>query len=384
MPKLSILVPVYNVEEYLSQCIESILSQTYTNFELIIVDDGSTDNGGNICDEYAKKDTRIKVIHQKNQGLVAARKSGLNIASGEYIGFVDSDDYIDSRMYEVLMREITVSKADFVHTGLIQKGRKRCNFEKKLFDIKDSKDSRCNFLIDAVMGEQAFIWPSIFSKIFTRDLILKCYVKVPNECSYGEDLINLCRCVLEADKILTLPEALYYYRTRENSLSHSYNAEMIQNEVRLYDALKDVLLEYEIYDRLKNEIDARLKNNIIHMVYHLKTNPFQMILYRYPEPETLMNKRIVLYGAGEIGRAYYAQISRYQSSKIVAWVDRSRVKPPDMDIEIKPIDVLKDVEYDCVLIAINNEKVVKEVKAFLLSIGISESKILWRKAQAGL
>ena len=102
---ISIIVPVYNVEKYLPTCVDSILCQTFTNFELILVDDGSTDRSGIICDEYEKKDTRVKVIHKENGGLSSARNAGLYIAKGKYIGFVDSDDFIDKEMYIVLYDE---------------------------------------------------------------------------------------------------------------------------------------------------------------------------------------------------------------------------------------------------------------------------------------
>ena len=97
---ISIIIPVYNVAVYLPRCLDSILAQTYKNLEIILVDDGSKDNSGKVCDEYALKDSRIKVIHQKNQGVSVARNAGLRIAKGDYIGFVDSDDYIETNMYE--------------------------------------------------------------------------------------------------------------------------------------------------------------------------------------------------------------------------------------------------------------------------------------------
>ena len=99
---ISIIVPVYNVEQYVKCCVESIIQQTYKNLEIILVNDGSTDNSGYICDDLAKNDNRLRVIHQENKGLSAARNSGMSIAKGKYIGFVDSDDYINVRMYEKL------------------------------------------------------------------------------------------------------------------------------------------------------------------------------------------------------------------------------------------------------------------------------------------
>lgn len=114
MPKVSVIVPVYNVENYIRKCLDSIISQTLKDIEIILVDDGSEDNSGKICDEYAEKDSRIIVIHQKNNGLSNARNTGLNIASGEYIGFVDSDDYIKSEMYSEMYQTAEKTDADMV------------------------------------------------------------------------------------------------------------------------------------------------------------------------------------------------------------------------------------------------------------------------------
>lgn len=114
MPKLSVIIPVYNGEEHLNKCIDSVLLQTETDIEIILVNDGSTDNSGRICDEYAKKDKRIRVIHQENAGVSVARNNGISAATGEYIGFVDSDDWVDADMYESLLREAESNNADVV------------------------------------------------------------------------------------------------------------------------------------------------------------------------------------------------------------------------------------------------------------------------------
>ena len=106
MPKISVIVPVYKVEKYLHECVDSILTQTFPDFELILVDDGSPDNCGKICDEYAEKDSRVRVIHQENQGLSGARNSGMDVARGEYIAFVDSDDRVDIRYLELLLAAV--------------------------------------------------------------------------------------------------------------------------------------------------------------------------------------------------------------------------------------------------------------------------------------
>lgn len=118
MPELSIIVPVYKVEKYLPKCIDSILAQTFTDFELILIDDGSPDRCGEICDKYASIDSRIKVIHQKNQGVSAARNAGLDIATGTYLGFVDSDDWIEPEMYEMMILTAEKEQSDIVICGI--------------------------------------------------------------------------------------------------------------------------------------------------------------------------------------------------------------------------------------------------------------------------
>ena len=114
---ISVIVPIYNVEKYINRCIDSIIEQTYTNLEIILVDDGSTDNSGSICDEYAKKDNRIKVIHKENGGVSSARNVGLDTAIGQYITFVDSDDYIEKKYCEILLKTLKKQKADCVACG---------------------------------------------------------------------------------------------------------------------------------------------------------------------------------------------------------------------------------------------------------------------------
>ena len=129
---VTIIVPIYNVADYLDKCIESILQQTYKNIEVILVDDGSTDKSSDICDCYKEKDTRIVVIHKKNEGLVSARKAGLNIANGDYVLNIDGDDWIDFDMCEVLLRRALETDADVVDSGYYELSEKEC----KRFDCE--------------------------------------------------------------------------------------------------------------------------------------------------------------------------------------------------------------------------------------------------------
>lgn len=147
-PTISVIVPVYNVEQYLHKCINSIINQTYRQLEIILIDDGSPDNSGSICDEYVKKDTRIKVIHQKNKGLSGARNSGLEIATGDYVGFVDSDDWIHEKMFEALITQSILHQSDLSSCAVQEsnKTRNEVRLENQKPKILDKKDLVYNYL----------------------------------------------------------------------------------------------------------------------------------------------------------------------------------------------------------------------------------------------
>lgn len=212
--KLSIIVPVYKVEQYLTKCIDSILAQTFADFELILVDDGSPDKCGMICDKYANEDKRIKVIHQKNAGVSTARNRALDNACGEYIGFVDSDDWISPDMYEMLMRDIVEYRSDIAICGII---KEFCNGEQ----IQFSNENRF-FTINS----QEAIKNILENKIFSGYLVNRIYKKNLFECLRLNPDINMCEDLLlsyylfkKAKKITYNPANGYYYFQREDSIT---------------------------------------------------------------------------------------------------------------------------------------------------------------------
>ena len=169
MPKISIIVPVYNVEQYLAECIESIRNQSLTDIEIILVDDGSPDNSGAICDDYARKDDRIRVIHKKNGGLSSARNAGLEVAIGEYIGFVDSDDWVDGEMYEVLYKNAVENQAEIAACNIAKMGLDG-QFEN--FDIgnKDILFTRAEGMEELIRNQKLTF--SSCNKIYKRKSII--------------------------------------------------------------------------------------------------------------------------------------------------------------------------------------------------------------------
>ena len=264
-PLISIIVPIYNVEKYVSECIESIVSQTYKNLQIILVDDGSTDQSGIICDKYAALDGRIKVIHKINGGLVAARKCGLDASTGEYIGFVDGDDSIEPEMYESLLNEMQISKADFVHSGFMQQKERKIPFSKSVIKLLGSEDKE-RLIKTAIFGSESYLAPSIWSKLFKSELIKYSYNQVPDNAQYGEDLISLCACIANCNRISLLEEAYYHYRYRDNSISNGKEFSSLENLFRYYDNICGILKNYECYEELKIQVMENICNKFLNIV----------------------------------------------------------------------------------------------------------------------
>ncbi|MFK9089939.1 glycosyltransferase family 2 protein [Bacillus salipaludis] len=223
-PKISIIVPVYNVEPYIHKCIDSILKQTFEDFELILVDDGSPDNCGKICDEYSKLDNRIKVLHKENGGVSSARNAGIRTAKGEYIGFVDSDDFIHQRMYELLYSYGIKHTADVVLCDyLVVNDEEMHNTNYDIPEFNEEQYSNIESLYQLYTNlDIQFVIPC--NKLFRRSLFnnLKFI-----EGKRHEDEIIAHRILFKSSKVTYLPIKLYYYFQRKDSFMKSFNIERL-------------------------------------------------------------------------------------------------------------------------------------------------------------
>lgn len=216
MPTISVIVPVYKVEKYLKQCIDSILAQTFTDFELILVDDGSPDNCGKMCDEYAQNDGRIVVIHKKNGGLSSARNAGLDIAKGEFISFVDSDDFVDSRMLELCFEKMRLQKADMVVFGIAAYSEcggiqpRKITLSEKLLTQQEA--------VNKILEGDMWDWIVSWNKLYKKDLFSS--IRFP-EGFIHEDLTISHHIIGECNIIAQIPKVLYYYRKNPDSITNS-------------------------------------------------------------------------------------------------------------------------------------------------------------------
>jgi len=209
--KISVIVPVYNIEKYIGECLESLLNQTYKDLEIILVDDGSKDNSGRLCDNYAAADKRIKVVHQKNGGVSVARNAGLEAASGDYIGFCDGDDWVEPELYQTLLENMLESDADISHCAFqyVKKDKAIPFYGTCKKEVQD----RTKGIVELLKG--SYIEPGLWTKLFKRETLGS--IRFDASVKYNEDLLFNFLVFCRADKLVYEDKVLYNYRSRENS-----------------------------------------------------------------------------------------------------------------------------------------------------------------------
>ena len=269
--KISIIIPVYNVEMYLDQCLQSVINQTYSNLEIIIIDDGSTDQSGTICDDYAERDDRIVLIHQQNAGLSSARNVGIVNVTGDYVMYVDSDDWLDTDMIEKMYQVSDREDADIVVSSFIYQ-----NVEKNHFVIvQDEKTYNAADAIRAICTDKKlknFAW----GKLLRRKLIEG--IRFPDGKKF-EDICTMYRYFQRANKVVQIQNCFYHYRVRTSGISRTKTVdnaiERIDSHILRYDNLKDdaelvpILISQMLYAVVilariekKSENDQKVEKNI--------------------------------------------------------------------------------------------------------------------------
>lgn len=227
---ISVIVPVYNVEKYLPQCISSILNQTIQNLEIILVDDGSLDNSGKICDDFSKNDNRIIVVHKENGGLSSARNAGLKIANGNYIGFVDSDDWLDENMYETLLKLINDTNADISYCNFFRtaNGNEKISpINNEIIESFNNIEGLNNFYTD-LYQPTVVAWNKLYAKKLFDNVIYPVG-------KIHEDEGTTYKLFCKANKITYSNRPLYYYRITPNSITTSkFNVKRL-DIIELYD-----------------------------------------------------------------------------------------------------------------------------------------------------
>ncbi|MEF2629635.1 glycosyltransferase family 2 protein [Megamonas funiformis] len=278
MSKISIIIPIYNVEQYLSQCLDSVINQTYKNLEILLINDGSTDNSGKICDNYAKLDNRIRVFHKKNEGVSSARNLGLEKCTGDFIGFVDPDDFIELNMYELLYNEQQKTNADIIwcnyckisSTGnIIYLGEINNNTFYDLSLKNNKKIFSKNFYY--ILNMKTYIW----NKLFKRKLFYN--IRFPLKKTF-EDLFIFMSLILQTNTIQFISKTLYYYRQRDTSLCATFNTSKFSLD--FIEASIIFGIDYNYFYNSKKELNLYLFNiyriALKNILFNKHRNKFQI------------------------------------------------------------------------------------------------------------
>ena len=381
---ISIIVPIYNIEKYLDRCVQSIINQTYQNLEIILVDDGSTDSSPQICNKYADCDNRVKVIHKTNGGLVSARKAGFQKATGDYIGNVDGDDWIEPEMFEKLVDALEKNNADFSQCGYLAElldGTKKNGKQENICITFTERERK--FCVNGFVGtgEKLLFLPQIWIRLVKKNLMIAAYENVPDCLSTNEDGLCFLYLIFFALKGCAISESYYHYMIRDDSVSNNNSITTIK---------KYNIMNLHIIDIIKKKFcdidDKYLDNYYLSYGISLLDNYFSKRLgntrlprFSFPDTNVLQDKKIVIYGAGNVGQDYVAQISKYQRISIVAWVDKKYTDYSFEYRDVEPVEHIKNIDFDYILIAISKVSIADEVKNELVCLGVNPENILWQK-----
>ncbi len=377
---ISVIVPIYKIEAYLPKCIDSLLNQSFADFELILVNDGSPDGCGGICDDYAKKDARVTHLYKENGGLLSARKAGLNAAKGKYIAFVDGDDWVDKYYLDVLYKLAEANSSDLVITGHFREfDGKIETFGPQNIGVYDEGQIKEELLPKAIYngrfckhGISTYVW----NKLFKKDLLEKVLFDVHNDIVMGEDAAITYAYLSLTKKIVISSIPLYYYRQRHDSIVKSienqkmeyYRLGLLMNFLK--EKLSSVLdpknvrtqLRYYLYSQILVRSGGLIKNEVgkIHF------NPFQNV------PQ---HSKVVVYSSGSFGQHILSTNLKTNFYQIVNWIDLDFHEMGIGNNSVKPISAVKDEEFDYLIIATINPLTYDLIKEELLLMGVDSSKI---------
>lgn len=267
----SIIVPIYRVERYLAQCVDSILNQTFREFELILVDDGSPDACGGICDDYAAADPRVRVIHKENGGVVSARQAGAEASSGDYILCVDGDDWISPRYCETFAAAIGNCRPDIAICGAYWAYGDRlvghpCPEEPGRYDRARIEEVLFPQLIESRSG--AYFSPSIWGKAFRRELYVPEHTALDPRIRIGEDQACVKPCIGHADSLYILSDCLYFYRQNESSMTKNGSVFDLQGPMRIAEHFESRM------DLSESDFRAQVDRHFVHDLFNAAASQF--------------------------------------------------------------------------------------------------------------
>lgn len=388
-PLISVIVPVYNDELFLHRCLDSILNQTYDVLEILLIDDGSTDASGQICDEYQLKDDRIKAIHKLNEGTVSARKCGLKYAHGELVSFIDGDDWIDSDMYETLMDVYFQADCpDMISSGLIYEypeyGEQRVlldGAENGRYDKHDIEQELLPVLIYNPLTGHNTILTSVCTKLIYKEAAQKAMDYMRYSLTLGEDGAYVYFLACCCSSLVVIKKAFYHYEQHKDSQNNKFTLDAFKRLIEL----KEVMIEgmgglgWKKYIYIKEQINYYVWNYLSRTIeeqFHLGIGRF---LYLFPFARCSKGSTLLLYGAGVVGRSYVKCLESGMYAEKIIWADKNYKELRDSGLDVVSVDEALQQYYDYIVIAIEDEAVARLIIEKFLMQGITEEKIIWEK-----
>lgn len=376
---VSVIVPIYNVGAYLDKSIKSIIDQSYRDIEIILIDDGSTDGSGDICDAYANKDSRIKVLHKKNSGVVSARKAGCHAAIGEYIASVDGDDWLEENYIEKFVNAAVQSGSDVIWSISYYKEHKDrtelyVSDTYRTLDLNQKQKELLKF-VNGMQGFQNEIDYSICNKLIKKELYTEAQDAVQNFLTRGEDLLFSLQLLTKTDRIYFVRNDGYHYMQRNSSNTHNRYAYSDEK----YRALKKSLHEFsdglaEEKRSLVNIVEGYLLST--YMLYFFGIMQEDIGDFLYPLYNVKKNSRVVIYGAGSIGRSIVSYINETNYYEMCAWIDSAETEQSIGKWKVQSPQCLIGLTFDYVILATNKTGYIREMKDYLCIYGISDEKIV--------
>jgi hypothetical protein len=385
--KVSVIIPIYNAAQYLHKCLKSVISQTYKNLDIILIDDGSLDDSYDIAKEYQEKDSRIRLFTQTNIGLIATRKRGIELAEGEIVGFVDSDDWIEPIMYERLVQCMEENECDLVSSGIYRDyadGSRKEWYDLYPEGVYVNLESAIypSMLHDFKKNEMG-LKCTLVNKLYRRQILQDIYGEIDTRVFYGEDALTIYPYCLRCKRIYILNEAYYHYYIRNNSMCRAANEKLAINTYYLYNGLRDAFMESNCANSLLKQLKHylfQLESHTLKMLYNIDTLAYAK--WDFSKYKDIFGKRIVIYGAGACGQALYRELdSLGYKENVVAWVDKNpEGKTEQCMYEITAIKEIVDKKFDYLIIAIKSQNIAIEVmKELTKDYAVEEDKVVWRE-----
>ena len=385
--KVSVIIPIYNAAQYLHKCLKSVISQTYKNLDIILIDDGSLDDSYDIAKEYQEKDSRIRLFTQTNIGLIATRKRGIELAEGEIVGFVDSDDWIEPIMYERLVQCMEENECDLVTSGIYRDyadGSRKEWYDLYPEGVYVNLESAIypSMLHDFKKNEMG-LKCTLVNKLYRRQILQDIYGEIDTRVFYGDDALTIYPYCLRCKRIYILNEAYYHYYIRNNSMCRAANEKLAINTYYLYNGLRDAFMESNCANSLLKQLKHylfQLESHTLKVLYNIDTLAYAK--WDFSKYKDIFGKRIVIYGAGACGQALYRELdSLGYKENVVAWVDKNpEGKTEQCMYEITAIKEIVDKKFDYLIIAIKSQNIAIEVmKELTKDYAVEEDKVVWRE-----